>query len=74
MSKFKILSIETIRQDTYVVSIDLGKRDGEIRVTVYPAPLPPLVTSRNTEMQWLASDLSDSQMTKIRRAIVKASR
>lgn len=66
-STFIVRSVERIREGTYKVSVDLG-RDGEIRVIVYPDPLPMQVLS-DGPVQWLESDLSSAQRKKITAAV-----
>ena len=69
---FTIRSVEHVREGTYKVYIDLG-RDGEIRVIVYPSPLPMQVLS-DGPVQWLESDLSEAQRKKIMSAVAAAKR
>jgi hypothetical protein len=71
-STFTVRSVERIREGTYKVSVDLG-RDGEIRVIVYPEPLPMQVLS-DGPVQWLESDLSSAQKKKIMSAVAAAKR
>jgi len=63
--QFKIVDREKVREGTYKFTIDAG-RDGELRVIVYPDPLPMAVFSPG-EGQWLQSDLTESQQQRLRR-------
>lgn len=69
-AKFKIESVEFVRQGTYKVYINLGK-EGSIRVIIYPSG--PAAVLSDGPVKGLASDLSDNHMSKIRTAIRKFS-
>ena len=69
--KFVVLSAEYMRPGTAKVVVDAGKhggRDGELWITVYPDPLPMRVFAPGSNVQWLESDLSSSEVSKVRAA------
>lgn len=69
---FIVRDVEFIREGTYKVYVNLGK-EGEIRVIVYPEPLPMQVLSDGA-VRWLESDLSSQQKRKVLAAVAKATR
>lgn len=70
-SRFKITSVEIVRDGTYKLCIDAGK-DGNLRVLSYPTG--PLMILSDTGVQWLDCDLSDKQRTIITRAVKRAAK
>ena len=67
--KFKITGVEFVRTGTHKVYIETAEF-GDIRVIVYPSPLPMRVLSSN-DLQLLESDLTEAQQKMIRAAVKK---
>jgi hypothetical protein len=67
--KFKITGVEFVRTGTHKVYIETSTL-GDIRVIVYPSPLPMRVLSSN-DLQLLETDLTEAQQKMIRAAVKK---
>jgi hypothetical protein len=66
-SKFKILNIRFVRADTYQLEVEVDDKE-LIRITTYPSGYISIFAK---ELQYLSSDLSNTQLGKIHYHIIK---